>query len=442
MKNLVLYVLLVFILMGCGGGGETTPTKPVQSSSNLPKYDGFELITDITSEDLNNDGFSDLILARTPSHYGAGRIQVLINNQDDTFSDETSNYFSALENTDFPWIDKLYIVDLNGDGLLDIVSHHDQSHWDSMPLLVATESGQFQPMSWEQLNSNASFIPIDFDNDGDIDLMSHRYINFGFDDQQIHWSIYRNELIEAEIFSFTLLEDSVATLKGLDNASFIYSPVVADLNSDGFSDVFYGGPKWKNNGFIDEVSPFVVLLNQKDGTFTEGTNEVIETTEQLTHAREMHADDFNGDQLNDIVVTSHGYDGGDFSGERNLLLLASSAISLDVNDSKQSTFDYSGFTHSSDTGDIDNDGDIDIVFSDITGADVELGGNIQIFINDGDANFERKSTAFKTADNGDMFIVSTKLVDLNNDGYLDLVLGGDDAKSAGIVLWNDGSGNF
>ncbi|QBG36090.1 FG-GAP repeat domain-containing protein [Litorilituus sediminis] len=462
MKNSVSYFLMVFLLLGCGGGSSddssndggstpTPPTDPVQSSSKLPLYDGFELITDITSDDLNNDGFKDLILSRTPSMYGEARIQVLINNQDDTFTDETSNYFSVLENTWFQWIDKLYLADLNNDGLLDIVSHLDQSHWNEsigfqnateMPLLIATENGQFQPMPWEQLNSVGSFIPLDFDNDGDIDLMSHRFINFGTAEQQIHWSIYRNELIETGDFNFTLLDNSVATLKGADNAAFIYSPIVVDLNSDGFSDIFYGGSKWKNGGFIDELSPFVVLLNTKDGTFIEGTNEVIATTEQLTHAREALSADFNGDQLNDIVITSHGYDGGDFAGERNLLLLASDATTLNVNDSKQSVFDYNGFTHSSDIGDIDNDGDLDIVFSDITGTDVSHGGNIQVFINDGEANFQRKSTAFKTADNGDMFIVSTKLVDLNNDGYLDLVLGGDDAKSSGVVLWNDGTGNF
>ena len=218
--------------------------------------------------------------------------------------------------------------------------------------------------------------------------------------------------------------------------------MVADLNSDGFLDVFYAGPKWKNDGFINETAPFVVLENQKNGTFKETSDTQIVTSEQVTHAREAHAADFNGDQFLDIIVTSHGYDGGNFEGERNLLLLANNDTQLDTQASNQTPFNYKGFTHSSDIGDIDNDGDMDIVFADITGADVAHNGNIQIFINDGNANFNRKSTAYVLSDGGDMFLVSTKLVDLNNDGYLDLVLGGDDVKSPAVILWNDGKGNF
>jgi hypothetical protein len=447
------------MLFGCGGGGSggddnegasTTPDSNRKTPTQLPIFNSHPLITDIVNLDLNKDGFQDLIMVRTLSDYRLGNLQALINNGDETFSDQTDKYLLAAEDTYFNWTDKIYLADLNNDGTEDLIAHHDQSHWNTsignnaveMPPLLKSESDQFEFMTWSDLGAAGSLIPIDIDNDGDIDLMSHVFINFGTDQQQIRWTTHINNLIPSGEFSYTRSSNKIDTEEGADGPGFIYSPVIADLNADGFLDIFYTGPKWKDGGFVDELVPYVALINQQDGTFEEESLALFANAEKITHAREIHAADFNNDLVIDLLVSSHGFDGANFAGEKNVLLLGNAEQQFVTNTEKQTPFNYRGFTHSSDVGDIDNDGDIDIVFSDITGADVDHTGNIQSFFNDGEANFTRRSTANIQDDGGDMFIVSTKLVDLNNDGFLDLVLGGNDASSPAIVMWNDGEGNF
>ena len=69
---------------------------------------------------------------------------------------------------------------------------------------------------------------------------------------------------------------------------------------------------------------------------------------------------------------------------------------------------YLGFSHGVDTGDIDNDGDVDVITTDFAG--------IICHFNDGAGNFKAK-----VCHNKGGFVVSAG--DFNNDGYLDVVSG-------------------
>ena len=88
-------------------------------------------------------------------------------------------------------------------------------------------------------------------------------------------------------------------------------------------------------------------------------------------------------------------------------------------------------------GDVDKDGDLDII---ISASDVSDNYFADIYLNDGTANFTAMgSTAFTAVK-----FSSLKLIDIENDGDLDVIISGiQQNKNASVALYiNDGHGNF
>jgi hypothetical protein len=80
-----------------------------------------DIALDIDPADINGDGYQDLFIAFTKGDYVGRYIQVLINNQDGTFRDETPTRLPQSDNDD-PWIIWVYLLDLDMDGHLDIAA--------------------------------------------------------------------------------------------------------------------------------------------------------------------------------------------------------------------------------------------------------------------------------------------------------------------------------
>ena len=96
---------------------------------------------DIEPADLNDDGYQDLLIAYTKGDPGyVGRyVQVLINNQDGTFRDETGTRLSQSDNDD-PWIRRLQLMDVDRDQDMDLIARPwDDQHPD--PLLFLNDGG-------------------------------------------------------------------------------------------------------------------------------------------------------------------------------------------------------------------------------------------------------------------------------------------------------------
>jgi hypothetical protein len=160
-----------------------------------------------------------------------------------------------------------------------------------------------------------------------------------------------------------------------------------------------------------------------------------------TGARKTVTNDFNGDNLPDIIRIDGGHD---VLGYTNILLSKSDG-SYELKNINEVPFtQYHGFA----SGDIDNDGDVDLFFGQPKSG---------FAINDGNANFnwygvhERINNYFKdvTEQDGPYGAGTVEIIDVNNDGNLDLVVGGtykdasyDQNLTAPTILWGDGSGNF
>lgn len=442
--------ILVFtaFLAACGGGGGSESGDGNGNGNGdgapavvtLPGVAAFPIVTEIQTLDLNGDTLPDLLVARTGEtpFYSGVHLQALVNDGERGFTDETDTYFPDIDH-DGQWYDRLYLADLDGDGKEDIVRHMDQIEGNALPPLMRQAGGEFLASDDAVLAAAVSpLLPLDADLDGDIDLLARTNTN-----NTTEWLLYRNRLVEDGSMTF---EDLGVVSSGLAAAEFlpthIYSPAVLDIDGDDFPDVIYGGPKYGDDGFVDENIALVVLLNDGDNTFTESAAHVFGgAAPAYVHQREMVVADFNGDGAGDVVVTNHGFDRPPFPTERNALLLSDGAGGLDEQVGDKTTFDYLGFTHSAAAGDIDGDGDADIVFNDMHGPDIEPGKKLRILLNDGNGAFTNSDFTLPASLRQGTWI-ATLLADLDGDGSPELVLGAGDSGNDTVILWNNGSGSY
>lgn len=197
----------------------------------------------------------------------------------------------------------------------------------------------------------------------------------------------------------TLLSFSVLTEQASADGKFIYqageieywrqvfsidpaenpdNPQVADINGDGATDVIYTG--FADHSITDGPrGPLagLILLNNGDNTFTVAEGDVPNSE----NVRQVLVADFNGDEIPDVYFADHGFDVHPFPGFKNQLLLGTGTGFTDVSDRLP---DIAAFTHNAAIGDVDQDGDIDILVLNTDFIEEELS---YLLINDGSANF-------------------------------------------------------
>jgi hypothetical protein len=103
----------------------------------------------IATGDINGDGRPDLVMASTkqnPFYIGAN-LQMLINNGDGTFRDETGVRLPHEPGNNVRWIAFPELVDLNGDGKLDLVTHMDGYPTAPSPAYLNDGNGNFTPLN-------------------------------------------------------------------------------------------------------------------------------------------------------------------------------------------------------------------------------------------------------------------------------------------------------
>ena len=229
-----------------------------------------------------------------------------------------------------------------------------------------------------------------------------------------------------------------------------------DIDRDGKKDILVISSLFEDFWFADEKMPLRWLRNTGDG-FELGDPEVFPDHVGTYVSFKSHVADINGDGFDDLFISDTGYDAFPFAGGSNYLLLSEDGGLIDAG-LENPLFDYSGYTHGSAIGDINNDGHIDIATVDSC-CGVDRNGMTRILINDGFGNFERAdiktlpeiSPYYSSWENSG-WVVS--LTDLNNDGYDELIIGS--ARQEGAdneipntnpvvgdrVYWNDKSGVF
>ena len=221
----------------------------------------------------------------------------------------------------------------------------------------------------------------------------------------------------------------------------------ADFNNDGNTDVLISSGLFKSFDY----SPIKLYIGDGSGfntdycecggscsgfwcsSFVEKPNALPNGYEGLQHPRKILIGDYNGDNLLDAFIIGHGYDAVPFPGESPVLLLNNGSGF----DHKKLT-NISGFFHGGSSADFDNDGDLDIFINGVPSTDESV-----FLINDGAGNFSKSTEFIDEAFHHNTKYYTSEFIDVNSDGFIDLVLAGHEHEGANtIILWGNSSSKY
>ena len=208
-----------------------------------------------------------------------------------------------------------------------------------------------------------------------------------------------------------------------------------DFAGNGRLDLFRAVLTYDVGRPIAEATPgrFEFYNRQADGTFVRNTTLLPQSTGCL-HPRKAIVADFNGDTRPDIFVACHGYDTVPFPGETNKIVLSQPGGGYVVRDASADV----GFNHGAAAADLNGDGKIDVIV--VNNFDPD---RAYVLLNDGSGSFTRERTSRLPASIRTGNYYSIELVDINEDGQLDLIMGGHEFDAAPTsVFINPGSNNF
>jgi len=196
------------------------------------------------------------------------------------------------------------------------------------------------------------------------------------------------------------------SFRQINFGTFTNAIAYADFNNDGYEDVFISSGDGSQN-----ATPVEMYLNDGfDTTFTLSNDIFVGSIPEAIHPRKALTGDFNGDTLPDVFIIGHGYDQPPFPGEHPLLILSTPDGLQNVSGLEG----YVGFQHGGAAADIDADQDLDIFVTDTAQS--------FFLINDGLGNFTYETQ--QVPDDLDDNIYTAELIDIDSDGFYDLVVAG------------------
>jgi hypothetical protein len=212
-----------------------------------------------------------------------------------------------------------------------------------------------------------------------------------------------------------------------------------DADEDGRWDVlFVHANGWEVPGDFSATGTFplppILLVN----TGTHGGNPVFvdESAAYLPADLTMHGKgasvaDFDGDGHDDIVLAAA------FAARQHLLMMQPVTLAWIDENTRLPPMLLNGF--SAGVGDLDDDGDMDIVFTDSGSATFSApGGKARLCVNDGNGFFTEQATWINASNK--IGAQNAKIVDIDNDFDLDVIV---DGKSPQTQLYvNDGQAHF
>lgn len=317
MTRIIIYILLgsTFLLFSCSK--KETPlfenlsadktgirfTNQITSTPelNILNYIYFYNGAGVASADFNNDGLIDLYFTanQTPD-------ALYLNQGDFQFSDITD---TANIDNESGWTNGVAIVDINGDGWMDLyltkVGDHNNLkgtnllyvnqgiNSDGIPKF--TEMASVYGLDFSGFSTHASFF--DYDRDGDLDLY---LLNHSINPNQNYGKGRIREIPNRESGD-KLFENQEGHFKDVSEDAGIFQSKfgyglgvsISDLNDDGYPDIYVSNDFFEND---------YLYLNNQNKTFTEvihKNDSVIGHTTHFSMGNDIH--DINNDGHPDII---------------------------------------------------------------------------------------------------------------------------------------------
>ena len=305
------------------------------------------------------------------------------------------------------------LEDFNNDNLIDVfVTSYGMS--DQSKLLINTGNGFLDKTDESGLKgivSGLNCIHADYDNDGNIDIFILRGAWLGIGGN------HPNSLLKNNgDGTFT----DVTNKAGLLSFHPTQTAAWADINNDGFLDLFIG-----NESNDNQLHPCELYINQKNGTFLEqSAKHNLASIEGFIKG--VVFGDINNDKWPDLYIS--------VMGGTNLLFVNDFGKFKDITNKAGVQGPY--FSFSTWFWDVNNDGFNDIFvasydtrnLSNVAGDFVKelegkkvLSNKSKLFINNGDETFSDQTKIFNI--DISLYGMGSNFGDLDNDGWLDFYMG-------------------